>query len=42
MVFSNTMSFGWLYMRAPAPNTGAVMYETRGKNLRQMILQTCL
>ena len=39
MVFSMTMSSGWLYMRAPAPTTGAVMYENRGKNLRQMILQ---
>ena len=42
IVFSMTMSLGRLYMRAPAPKTGAVMYENKGKNLRRMILQTCL
>ena len=42
MGFSMTMSLGWLYMRALAPNTGAVVYENKGKNVRHMILHTCL
>ena len=42
IVFSMIMSLGWLYMRAQAQNTGAVIYENKGKDLRHMILQTCL
>ena len=36
------MSVAWLYMRTPVPNTGAVMDANQRKNLREIIVQTCL